>query len=146
MQHLESRKDLVESITGISVHETVPDLILERASAIEIVDITPEDLLQRLKEGKVYLGDQSIIAAENFFQQDHLTALREIALRFTAEKVDHDLHGILAMGKGWKTRERLMVAVSPGHTLPAAHPCLRGAWHLSLMLPGWRSMSIPGSN
>ena len=116
VQHLESRKDLVESITGISVHETVPDLILERASAIEIVDITPEELLQRLKEGKVYLGDQSIVAAENFFQQDHLTALREIALRFTAEKVDHDLHGILAMGKGWKTRERLMVAVSPAHS------------------------------
>lgn len=116
VQHLESRKDLVESITGIAVHETVPDLILERATSIEMVDITPADLLQRLKEGKVYLGDQSLTAAQNFFQEDHLTALREIALRFTAEKVDHDLHGILAMGKGWKTRERLMVAVSPAHS------------------------------
>lgn len=116
VQHLESRKDLVESITGITVHETVPDLILERATAIEIIDIPPIELLQRLKEGKVYLGDQSIIAAQNFFQEDHLTALREIALRFTAEKVDHDLHGILALGKGWKTRERLMVAISPAHS------------------------------
>ncbi len=116
VQHLESRKDLVESITGITVHETVPDLILERATAIEIIDIPPTELLERLKEGKVYLGDQSIIAAQNFFQEDHLTALREIALRFTAEKVDHDLHGILALGKGWKTREHLMVAVSPAYS------------------------------
>lgn len=116
VQHLESRKDLVESLTGIAVHETVPDLILERATAIEIIDIPPNELLQRLKEGKVYLGDQSIIAAENFFQEDHLTALREIALRFTAEKVDHDLHGILALGKGWKTHEHLMVAISPAYS------------------------------
>jgi two-component system sensor histidine kinase KdpD len=116
VQHLESRKDLVESITGISVNETVPDLVLERATAIEIIDIPPEELLKRLKEGKVYLGDQSIIAAQNFFQEDHLTALREIALRFTAEKVDHDLHGLLALGRGWKTRERLMVAITSAHS------------------------------
>lgn len=116
VQHLESRKDLVESITSITVHETVPDLILERATSIEIIDIPPAELLQRLKEGKVYLGNQSLIAAQNFFQEEHLTALREIALRFTAEKVDHDLHGILALGKGWKTRERLMVAVSPAYS------------------------------
>jgi two-component system, OmpR family, sensor histidine kinase KdpD len=116
VQHLESRKDIVESITGITVHETVPDLILERATAIEIIDIPPTELLKRLQEGKVYIGDQSMIAAQNFFQEDHLTALREMALRFTAEKVDHDLHGILALGKGWKTRERLMVAISPAHS------------------------------
>lgn len=116
VQHLESRKDLVESITGIPIHETVPDLVLERAMAIEIIDIPPNELLQRLKEGKVYLGDQSIIAAQNFFQEDHLTALREIALRFTAEKVDHDLHGILALGKGWKTRECLMIAIDPAYS------------------------------
>lgn len=116
VQHLESRKDLVESITGISMHETVPDLVLERATAIEIVDITPLELLQRLKEGKVYLGDQSTIAAENFFKEDNLTALREIALRFTAEKVEHDLHSMMALGKGWKTRERIMVAISPAYS------------------------------
>lgn len=113
VQHLESRKDLVESITGIPVYETVPDLILERATSIELIDIPPGELLKRLKEGKVYLGDQSVIAAQNFFKEDNLTALREIALRFTAEKVEHDLHGILALGRGWKTRERLMIAISP---------------------------------
>lgn len=116
VQHLESRKDLVEGITGIPIRETVPDLVLERAIQIELVDITPEELLQRLKEGKVYLGMQSEIAARHFFQEDRLTALREIALRFTAEKVDHDLHAMKVslkeFGKGWRTKERLLVAIS----------------------------------
>lgn len=116
VQHLESRKEIVESISGIVIRETVPDLILERASAIEIIDIPPSELLQRLKEGKVYIGDQSRIAVQNFFQEDKLTALREIALRFTAEKVDHDLHGMMLFGKRWKTRERLMVGVSPSYS------------------------------
>ncbi len=111
VQHVESRKDLVESFAGIQIRETVPDLILERASTIELVDISPSELLERLREGKVYLGNQSQVAARNFFKEDTLTALREIALRFTAEKVDHDLHSILSKGKGWKTRERLMVAI-----------------------------------
>lgn len=115
VQHLESRKDIVETISGIKIRETVPDLIIERASSIELIDLPPAELLNRLKEGKVYLGDQSKLAAENFFKVDNITALREIALRFTAEKVDHDLHD-LATGKGWKTRERLMVAVSPAPT------------------------------
>ena len=131
VQHLESRKDIVESITGIAIYETVPDLVLERATAIEIIDIPPSELLQRLKEGKVYLGDQSLIAAQNFFQEDHLTALREIALRFTAEKVDHDLHGILALGRGWKTRERLMVAVS---SAPSSQQLIRSARRLAFEL------------
>ncbi len=113
VQHIESRKDLVESFAEIQVRETVPDLILERATSIELIDISPEQLLQRLKEGKVYLGNQSKLAAQNFFKIDTLTALREIALRFTAEKVDHDLHSILSRGKGWKTREKLMVGISP---------------------------------
>lgn len=112
VQHLESRKDLVESITGVSIRETVPDLILERATTIELVDIPPSKLLQRLKEGKIYLGDQPQIAVDNFFKEDNLTALREIALRFTAEKVDHDLHDMLIAGKGWRTREKLMAAIN----------------------------------
>lgn len=131
VQHIESRKDMIESITGIPIHETVPDLILERASAIELIDIPPVELLQRLKEGKVYLGDQSLIAAQNFFQEDNLTALREIALRFTAEKVDHDLHGIMALGRGWRTRERLMVAVGPA---PSSQQLIRSARRLAFEL------------
>ncbi len=115
VQHVESRKDIIESLTGIQVRETVPDLILERATSMELVDIPPPELLKRLREGKIYLGNQSRVAAENFFKEENLMALREIALRFTAEKVDHDLHERMH-GKGWKTRERLMVAISSSPT------------------------------
>lgn len=128
VQHVESRKDVVEGITGIQIRETVPDVVIERANAIELVDITPDELLQRLHEGKVYIGDQSLIAAENFFKAQSLVALREIALRLTAEKVDHDLHGIYL---GWRTRERLMVAVS--HS-PNSQKLIRAARRLAFEL------------
>lgn len=130
VQHIESRKDIVEQLTEIQVRETVPDLILERANSIELIDLPPHELLQRLREGKVYLGEQSKIATENFFQEENLTALREISLRFTAEKVDHDLHGILHI-KGWKTRERLMVAVSPS---PTSEQLIRASRRISFEL------------
>ncbi|HEY8269642.1 MAG TPA: sensor histidine kinase KdpD [Pseudobdellovibrionaceae bacterium] len=114
VQHLESRKDAVESITGIPIRETVPDSILERASQVELVDISPSQLLKRLKEGKVYLGDKAEHAAKNFFKADKLTALREIALRMTAERVDHDLQKMSGVRNEspWQTNERLLVAVS----------------------------------
>ncbi len=115
VQHIESCMDVVESIAGIKIRETVPDLVIDRAAFIALVDITPDELLQRLKEGKVYLGDQSVIAARHFFQEDRLTALREIVMRYAAEKVDHDLHGMFATSERigvWKPRERLLVAVS----------------------------------
>lgn len=115
VQHIESLKDVLNTITGISISETVPDLIIQTAASIELVDITPQELLQRLKEGKVYLGEGSAIAAANFFQEDRLTALREIVLRYAAEKVDHDLHGMVSSAQratGWRPRERLLVAVS----------------------------------
>ncbi len=130
VQHVESRKNIVESLTGIHIRETVPDLILERATSIELIDIPPPELLQRLNEGKVYLGLQSKIAAENFFQEENLMALREIALRFTAEKVDHDLHGMV-QGRGWKTRERLMVALSSS---PSSEDLLRATRRLAFEL------------
>ncbi len=134
VQHIESRKDIVEEITGIPVRETVPDSMLERAAQIELVDITPLELLKRLKEGKVYLGPQSEIAAKNFFQVDRLTALREIALRITAEKVDHDLHVLIpSQGKGgsWKTSETLLVGVS--HS-PHSQRLIRHARRYAFML------------
>ncbi len=119
VQHIESLKDVVEGITGIVIRETVPDLLIEISTFIQLVDLTPDKLLQRLKEGKVYLADQSAIAERNFFQKDRLTALREVALRFTAEKVDHDLHGMVSTIErrisDWKPRERLLVAVD--HTI-----------------------------
>jgi two-component system sensor histidine kinase KdpD len=115
VQHIESLKDIVEGITGITIRETVNDSIIEEASSIELIDLTPDELLQRLKEGKVYLGDKSELAAKNFFQEDRLTALREIALRFVAEKVDHELQEMVSIDNNkldWKPRERLMIALS----------------------------------
>jgi two-component system sensor histidine kinase KdpD len=115
VQHFESRKDAVEAITQIQIRETVPDSILERASQVELVDIAPSELLKRLKEGKVYLGDSAERAARGFFKEDRLTALREIALRCTAERVDQDLQRLVPIGserEPWQTNERLMVAVS----------------------------------
>lgn len=115
VQHLESRADLVHQITGAVVRETVPDSFLENANQIELVDLSPEELLKRLKEGKVYIGDRAERAAQNFFKVENLTALREMALRFTAEKVDSELQDRLTLvpkDEAWKTSERLLVAIS----------------------------------
>lgn len=141
VQHVESRKDVVETVTGVQIRETVPDLVIERANDIELVDITPDELLERLHEGKVYVGDQSILAAKNFFQEQSLIALREIALRLTAEKVDHDLHGF----KGsWRVRERLMVAVSPS---PQSQQLVRTARRLAFELDApWLAIYVDTGN
>lgn len=115
VQHLESRIDLVKQITGVSVHETVPDSFFELADQIELVDLPPTELLKRLKEGKVYLGDMAERAVEGFFQEEHLLALRELALRFTAELVEGELHDQMLrkqISGPWHTREKLMVAIS----------------------------------
>lgn len=116
VQHIESLNDLIVEITDISVRETVPDLVIEKASSIQLVDITPAELIERLNEGKVYLGEQSRVAALHFFQKDRLTALREIVLRYAAEKVDHELHGLARESDriiDWKPRDKLLVAISP---------------------------------
>jgi two-component system, OmpR family, sensor histidine kinase KdpD len=134
VQHIESYKDIVEGITGITIRETVPDLMLEKASSITCVDITPPELLQRLKEGKVYTGDLSAVALRNFFQEDRLTALRELALRCTAEIVDLELNELIKTiqkGKGWKPRERLLVAINHH---PYSRQLIRTARRLSLTL------------
>ena len=116
VQHLESRADTVASITGATVRETVPDSILTNADYIQLVDLTPAQLLTRLKEGKVYMPDRARAAAENFFKESNLAALRELALRMTAEWVDHELNFIRRdSGRRdiWKNGTRLMVAVGP---------------------------------
>lgn len=116
VQHLESRADAVRQITGAAVHETVPDSVFELADQIELIDLPPESLLERLREGKVYLGDRAAAAAEGFFKDTHLTALRELALRFVAERVDKRLRELRARGPVqtvWRSGERLLVAVGP---------------------------------
>ena len=115
VQHLESRCETVRDVTGVAIQETVPDTILDEA-AIELVDISPEDLLQRLTEGKVYLPDRAAIARQHFFREGNLTALREIALRLAAERVGQDVRDFMQarqISGPWKTGHRLLVAVSP---------------------------------
>lgn len=116
VQHFESRADTVRQITGITIHETVPDSILDLADEIELIDLSPEDLRKRLAEGKVYTVERAELAAKNFFRVGNLTALREMALRLTAERVDHQLQNYMSVKRiagPWKSSDRLMVAVSP---------------------------------
>ena len=115
IQHIESLNDVVAQITHVRVRETVPDSMLDRADAIELVDITPEDLIQRLKDGKVYIPKQAERALEHFFSPANLTALRELALRRTAERVDEQLLSEMqarAISGPWAAGERLLVCVS----------------------------------
>src|ERR1700751_5352132 len=115
VQHVASRSDTVRQISGITVSETVPDSVLDLADEIVLVDLTPEQLRQRLAEGKVYLGERAEWAAKNFFKESNLTALREMALRVVAEHVDRDLREIMSEQKivgPWKSGDRLLVAVS----------------------------------
>lgn len=119
VQHLESRADAVQQITGVPVRETVPDSLLDDADEVELVDLTPEQLRQRLAEGKVYLGERAEAASANFFREENLTALREMVLRFTAEHVDQDLRAAMRarnIAGPWKSGERLIVAVGPSPT------------------------------
>lgn len=116
IQHLETLNDVVARITGVTVRETVPDRILEAASQIQLVDIPPVELIQRLKDGKVYVPGQAEEALRKFFRPGNINALRELALRYTARRVDRQvesymrLHGIEGP---WPTGERVMVCVSP---------------------------------
>jgi two-component system sensor histidine kinase KdpD len=114
VQHVESRIDTVRQVTGVTVRETVPDSILDVADEIVLVDLTPEQLRQRLAEGKVYLGERAALASENFFREENLAALREMALRLTAEHVDRHLRTLRAAGarEPWCSGDRLLVAVS----------------------------------
>ena len=115
VQHLESRSDTVAQITGIIVRETIPDEIFENADEIEIIDLTPDELLQRLYDGKVYTPDRSKEAIESFFRKGNITALREMALRIVADRVDKQLHEYMQLKRirgPWKSGLHLLVAVS----------------------------------
>lgn len=116
VQHLESRAEIVNQITGTVVRETVPDSIFDRAEEVELIDVTTDKLLERLAEGKVYTSERSALAIQNFFRKGNLTALREMALRLTAERVDKDLRDYKTeqnIDIIWKSGQRLMVAIGP---------------------------------
>jgi two-component system sensor histidine kinase KdpD len=115
IQHIESLNDVVAQITHVRVRETVPDSIFDRADSVELVDLTPGDLIQRLKEGKIYVPKQAERALEHFFSPANLTALRELALRRTADRVDEQLLNEMqsrAISGPWAAGERVLVCVS----------------------------------
>ncbi|MFO0596199.1 MAG: sensor histidine kinase KdpD [Myxococcaceae bacterium] len=127
VQHVESLNDVVAQITGVPVRETVPDALIDRADGIELVDLPPEELLKRLEEGKVYVPEQARRATENFFRQGNLLALRELALRRTAERVDVQVRAWRALHEidaTWPTTERIMVCIGPA---PASARLVRAA-------------------
>jgi len=116
VQHIESLKDIVAQITGVIVRESIPDTILKRADEIELVDLPPEELIQRLKEGKVYIPEQARHAIDRFFRKGNLLALRELALRRTADHVDADMRRYMSdqgITKTWAAGDRLLVCISP---------------------------------
>ena len=116
VQHCDSANDVVAQITGVTVHETVPDTFVEKADDVELVDLPPEDLLKRLKEGKVYLSEQAERAIQNFFQIGNLIALRQMALQYTSRAVDAKMRSYkqtYSITKVWNVRDRFLVSISP---------------------------------
>jgi two-component system sensor histidine kinase KdpD len=116
VQHLESLSDVVWQITGVRQLETLPDRVFDEADEVKLVDIPPDDLLQRLREGRVYVSQQAERALENFFRKGNLIALRELALRKTADRVDlamRDYRKEKSVRDSWAARERVLVAVGP---------------------------------
>jgi len=116
IQHLESLNDIVAQVTGVIVHETVPDRVIDEASEIEVIDLPPDELLTRLDEGKVYVPEQAARAIQKFFRKGNLTALREMSLRRAAERVDNQMRSYMqtrAISGPWAAGERLLVCISP---------------------------------
>lgn len=116
VQHVESLNDVVQQITKIPIRERVPDSFIERAHEIELVDLTPDELIERLKKGKVYFPEQASKALENFFRRGNLIALRELALRVTAERVDAQMdqyRQVHRIHDPWPASDRILVCVSP---------------------------------
>lgn len=119
VQHIESLNDVIGQITGIAVRETLPDHIFDAADSLELVDISPEDLLTRLQAGKVYIPEQAQRAMQSFFSKGNLTALREISLRQAARRIHADVElarRLRAASQPWATAERLLVCVGPSPT------------------------------
>jgi two-component system, OmpR family, sensor histidine kinase KdpD len=143
IQHVESLNDVVAQITGIIVRETVPDRVIDEANEIELVDLAPPELLQRLKEGKVYVPDMAARAVEQFFNEGNLYALRELALRRAAERVDEQMLAWMqtrAIPGPWAAGENLLVCVGPG---PLSERLVRTARRQAdRMNAGWAAIYV----
>jgi two-component system, OmpR family, sensor histidine kinase KdpD len=128
VQHLESLKDLIFRITGIGIQDTIPDSVVEQADELELIDLAPDDLLQRLREGKVCISEDTSHAISHFFRKENLIALRELTLRWVADRVDtqmQDYRRDHPVAHAWSIRERILVGVSQAPDSPqlvrAAH-------------------------
>jgi len=145
IQHIESLNDVIAQITHVRVRETVPDAVFDRADAVELVDLTPDDLIERLREGKVYVPKQAEQALQHFFSPANLTALRELALRRTAERVDEQLLTEMqahAIQGPWAAGERILVCVSED---PRSAGLVRYGKRLADRLHGaWTALYIEG--
>lgn len=143
VQHLESLNDIVAQVTSIPVRETVPDHVFENADEVELVDLAPNDLIERLHEGKVYLPAQAVRAIENFFRKGNLIALRELSLRKTAERVNAqalDWRQEHAIDRIWPTSERLLVCVGAS---PMSAKLVRGARRMAASLRApWTALHV----
>ena len=131
IQHLESLKDAVAQVTGVTVRETIPDSALDEAAEIKLVDLPPDELIQRLQEGKVYVGDQAARAVDRFFRKGNLTALREMALRRAAQRVDDQMLAYMqtrAIPGPWPAGDRLLVCIGPN---PLGERLVRSARRLA---------------
>ena len=131
IQHLESLNDVVAQITGVMVRETIPDSVIDEATELELVDLPPEELFNRLREGKVYIPEQAARAIKQFFREGNLTALREMTMRRAAERVDDQMRSYMrtrAVPGVWPAGERLLVCISPS---PYAEKVVRTARRLA---------------
>jgi len=148
IQHLESLNDVIQKITKVRVRETVPDTVFDKADEIVLVDFPPDELLKRLAEGKVYVQDTAARAVENFFKPQNLTALRELALRRAAERIDADLIERMqaqAIEGPWAAGERILACIGPDPNSPAV---VRAAKRLAdLMDAPWMAVTVerPGA-
>lgn len=119
IQHIESLNDIVSQITGVKINETVPDSIIENAAEIKLIDVTPDELIERLRDGKIYSPDRAAKALENFFRKGNLTALREMSLLKTAQKVEQQVQEYRidkAIDNVWASHENLLVVIEPGYS------------------------------
>ena len=131
VQHLESRTDTVAQITGVIIRETLPDFVFENSDDIELVDITPDELLQRMSDGKVYTPERSKEAVNNFFRKGNITALREMSLRIVADRVDNQLHDYMQDKRirgPWKSGLHFLVAIGVS---PSSQGLLKWAKNLA---------------
>lgn len=131
VQHLESLNDVVAQITGVQVRETIPDRMIDQATEIELIDLPPDELLHRLEDGKVYIPEQARRAVQKFFRKGNLTALRELAMRRAAERVDDQMLAYMqtrAITGPWPAGEHLLVCIGPN---PLAERLVRTARRLA---------------